>query len=851
MTANTKFGWRVGIAAVAVTVSVLTSSAFLANRQKTRRVAPDFARWSPSKNRILELDAAQKAWMRQPTPATAWRRATVLEALAGAGVAASAWDDYLRLDSTSPLAEEARRRRRQKVVTVTPNPAVDTERVLAAWARAVLGGRAEDEKRALASLAAHGKAQQLETGDAFLVDVAVWAESSGNDGGRKRKAADAIQSLQAGRQAFAVRDLAAAEPHLRRAEGRLRQMRSPLATVAAIHLAGVLYSRAHFDRAADVLLANVEACAPERRYVVACGSQKWSEGLLELQQGRASEALNRFDRALKELERSGDVARYARLLFVRAATLDTMRATDEAWADRVKAMQRRSRNGQRDDRLLAMLAIAAARDGYYYAGDHLLSQVQRGSNEHLARWRAFTQSRIAGELSDPNLHLAHDGIIASDGAFIQAKASFTSYRRNEVMVSLQGQGVVSTAPRSDWSEPVDEFVPEHIQREAIGVMVADSVRRLYEHESRVEVANGSAEAALWMSDRARAVGVPSKETRACVHEQGNATAAEMGRMLVACVPQGVAFVHQDLDATRLYTWVIRGGRAQLVTTWVSAPQLAADITHFHDAIADKTSTAALLRQAQYLYDILLRPVQTQIAGTDLLVYSPSPNLRGLPIAALHDGTRFLIETRPIVKTPTISTFTLTAAARRDSSALVVLPDAALQWRTLAGAGAEVQMVSRIYDGRAALLTKRAATPEAFLNSAAAHDIIHVATHGQTSVGPYQNSIEFGQERIRAYDIFSLRLKRKPIVMLAACRTADSSGGPMNIGLTDAFLAAGASAVVGSLWDVEDRSTGQLSVGFHRELARGAAPHDALRRVQLQFIRQGRPLSTWAAFQVSS
>ena len=97
----------------------------------------------------------------------------------------------------------------------------------------------------------------------------------------------------------------------------------------------------------------------------------------------------------------------------------------------------------------------------------------------------------------------------------------------------------------------------------------------------------------------------------------------------------------------------------------------------------------------------------------------------------------------------------------------------------------------------------------------------------------------------------MQLDRAPVVMLAACRTADETGGPTNVSLTGAFLAAGASSVVGTLWNVRDDYTEELSVAFHRELARGATPQDALRSAQLQFIRRGKPVSAWAAFQVRS
>jgi CHAT domain-containing protein len=254
-------------------------------------------------------------------------------------------------------------------------------------------------------------------------------------------------------------------------------------------------------------------------------------------------------------------------------------------------------------------------------------------------------------------------------------------------------------------------------------------------------------------------------------------------------------------------------------------------------------------QAQRRYEVLLGPIQHKIAGAELLVYSPSGNLRGLPIAALHDGTRLLIETRPITTPRTISAFTLPRAALRINSALLVLPPPTKM--PLPGASSEIRRVADIYGLRMTLLDDATATRHAFLASVTGHDMIHVATHGQTGSTLYQNAIEFGREHVRAYEVFSLHLTRAPIVMLAACRTSDSSGDPMKVGLADAFLSAGASAVVGSMWEVDDQWTEQLAVGFHRRLAAGATPHDALRGVQLDLLRRGLPVSAWASFRMSS
>jgi CHAT domain-containing protein len=77
-----------------------------------------------------------------------------------------------------------------------------------------------------------------------------------------------------------------------------------------------------------------------------------------------------------------------------------------------------------------------------------------------------------------------------------------------------------------------------------------------------------------------------------------------------------------------------------------------------------------------------------------------------------------------------------------------------------------------------------------------------------------------------------------------------TGGDELIGLSRGFLFAGASALVQSLWRVEDGSTARLMARFYRELAAGRTAAQALRQAQLALIDEpdGAPYF-WAPFQV--
>ena len=64
----------------------------------------------------------------------------------------------------------------------------------------------------------------------------------------------------------------------------------------------------------------------------------------------------------------------------------------------------------------------------------------------------------------------------------------------------------------------------------------------------------------------------------------------------------------------------------------------------------------------------------------------------------------------------------------------------------------------------------------------------------------------------------------------------------------AFLVAGATTAIGSLWPVPDHGTARLMVAFHDNLAEaGTPPQAALRSAQRAMRDDGAPLSDWAGF----
>lgn len=139
--------------------------------------------------------------------------------------------------------------------------------------------------------------------------------------------------------------------------------------------------------------------------------------------------------------------------------------------------------------------------------------------------------------------------------------------------------------------------------------------------------------------------------------------------------------------------------------------------------------------------------------------------------------------------------------------------------------------------------------------------LHFATHGYLDIErPSLSALLLSQidEKLqpqdgflRVTDIYNSRLSAE-LVVLSACQTGlgKEVRGEGLMGLTRAFLYAGAPRVVVSLWNVNDRATADLMTVLYRGILReGKSPTAALRAAQLELRKQKRWESPyyWAAF----
>jgi len=157
-----------------------------------------------------------------------------------------------------------------------------------------------------------------------------------------------------------------------------------------------------------------------------------------------------------------------------------------------------------------------------------------------------------------------------------------------------------------------------------------------------------------------------------------------------------------------------------------------------------------------------------------------------------------------------------------------------------------------------------ATPAAYLSSNPAHySYIHFVSHAvSSSTAPLDSAIILSRAASGAdsFKLYARDVMRHPIgarlVTISACFGSGtrSYAGEGLVGLSWAFLRAGAQSVIGSLWEVSDDSTPRLMDTLYQGLEDGQTPAASLRQAKLALLHSNSKFQSpffWAPFQIYS
>lgn len=165
-----------------------------------------------------------------------------------------------------------------------------------------------------------------------------------------------------------------------------------------------------------------------------------------------------------------------------------------------------------------------------------------------------------------------------------------------------------------------------------------------------------------------------------------------------------------------------------------------------------------------------------------------------------------------------------------------------RFSSLPSSGEEVAVIAKFLDGD--FFINDEATMERFSELAPSYSILHLSTHGVSDerlgdfsfIAFYPENTDSNQSLFLVKHIYGLKLN-SDMVVLSACETAKGQlqKGEGVIGLSRAFIYAGARSVLSSLWLIDDFSTKDIMEQFYYQLSQGTSKTLAIKNAKKHFL----------------
>ena len=357
-----------------------------------------------------------------------------------------------------------------------------------------------------------------------------------------------------------------------------------------------------------------------------------------------------------------------------------------------------------------------------------------------------------------------------------------------------------------------------------------------------------------------------------------------------------AVIYPIVFPDRLEVLVSVGSEVRHYRHAETATKLEASARRLAEALRDHQEDAKNLSKEWYRW--LLEPAESwmRARGVETLVMVPDKLHRLIPLAALFDGERYVIERYAVATSPGLSLLEPVALQRERINALVAgmsapgtvlrnLPPIFFQAMAAQGAASESGSDKAAMKSREAKLAKLARDPE-FLRGLAermvlpgvdqeidkigqtmsmkvlrnesftvknfeqevargGYSVVHIASHGvfeakggRRFIVAYDGLIDVdGMERL----LKSVPSQEHPVELLtlSACQTAEGDK-QAPLGLSGIAIKAKVRSALGTLWPVSDGATAELMGAFYQALGQpGVSKVQALRLAQRKLISDPR------------
>jgi len=243
--------------------------------------------------------------------------------------------------------------------------------------------------------------------------------------------------------------------------------------------------------------------------------------------------------------------------------------------------------------------------------------------------------------------------------------------------------------------------------------------------------------------------------------------------------------------------------------------------------------------------LLPEAVRARLPPQPRLLIVPAGPLHTLPWAALRLEDGWLAEHAIVQIAPALSTWQVLAARRPTHEAAALLVGCGTfgeRAPALPAVGAELDAVAARWPSACEQLRDARATRAALLERSASgelahYGLLHIASHARLlPARGLAAHLKLWDGDLLLPEVAGLRLGGA-LVALSACdgAAADALPGEEVLSLSWAFLAAGASAVLASLWPVDDGAAVRIMAAFYSALCQHGDAALALAQVQRELI----------------
>ena len=327
------------------------------------------------------------------------------------------------------------------------------------------------------------------------------------------------------------------------------------------------------------------------------------------------------------------------------------------------------------------------------------------------------------------------------------------------------------------------------------------------------------------------------------------------------LPPNTAVVYPIVLPDRLELLVNVSGSLRRYGVQVEAERLTQEVKTFRRLVQDRRSQS-YLASAQTLYRWLLAPLQRDFLamGITTVVMVPDGPLRTIPLAALHDGRHFAIDTFAMAVTPSMELTDARQVNRGRINLLSVgLTEPVQGFPGLSHVATEVQAIRALYGGRLLMDTQFVLPSVERELKDQGVGIIHIASHGVVD-SEVSNSFVLAHDDKLSLDRLSqyvglLQHRQTPLELVTLSASETPAGDERAaLGLLGVAVKAGARSSLASLWYKDDLATAELVAEFYRQL------HDpsitkavALQRAQQKILLEPghEHPSFWAPFLLIS